>query len=181
MQKMQGCRLNKFMTNKENKNKKPYTGSGLEKIVVNVGTGRLSSQPNFEEKTLPELAKELSLIVGQKPAVRQAKKSIAGFKLRAGTTVGLKITLRKKRMGGFLKKLIQVALPRVRDFRGVKKEAIDSNGNLTVGLKEHWVFPEISQDISKTNFGMEITLVPKFQDKEKAVELYKELGIPFKK
>src|SRR3989344_391475 len=165
----------------KNKIKQPYMGSGLEKVVVNVGTGRLSSQPNFEEKTLPEVAKELSLIVGQKPSIRKATKSIAGFKLRAGTTVGLKITLRGKRMGEFLRKLTQVAMPRVRDFRGIKRESIDLNGNLTIGLKEHWVFPEISQDISKVNFGMEIKLVPKLQDKEKAVELYKELGIPFSK
>ena len=84
-------------------------------------------------------------------------------------------------MNEFMKKLLKVALPRVRDFRGIKKESVDANGNLTIGLKEHLVFPEISPELSKVNFGMEITFVPKMQNKEKAVELYKELGIPFKK
>jgi large subunit ribosomal protein L5 len=153
----------------------------IEKIVINVGTGRLSSQPNFEEKVLPAVVEELASITGQKPSARSAKKSIAGFKLRMGTTVGLKTTLRKKRMSEFLKKLINTALPRVRDFRGVKATAIDSDGNLTIGLKEHLVFPEINPETSKTSFGLEITIVPKFRDKEKAVELYKELGMPFSK
>jgi large subunit ribosomal protein L5 len=153
----------------------------IEKIVINVGTGRLSAQPNFEEKVLPAVVEELASITGQKPSARSAKKSIAGFKLRMGTTVGLKTTLRKKRMSEFLKKLINTALPRVRDFRGVKATAIDSDGNLTIGLKEHLVFPEINPETSKTSFGLEITIVPKFRDKEKAVELYKELGMPFSK
>ena len=153
----------------------------LEKLVVNTGLGRLSSQPNFEDKILPELVKEFSVIVGQKPAIRAAKKSIAGFKLRMGTVVGLKATLRKKRMEQFLKKMINVVLPRVRDFRGVKSTSIDQNGNLSIGLKEQLVFPEVSPETSKVNFGLEMTLVPKLKDKEKAVALYKELGIPFSK
>lgn len=153
----------------------------LEKVVINVGTGRLSAQPNFEDKVLPAIIEELASITGQKPSVRPAKKSIAGFKLRMGTAVGLKTTLRKKRMLEFLKKLVNVALPRVRDFRGIKKTAIDSAGNLTIGLKEHLVFPEVNPETSKASFGLEVTLVPKFRDKEKAVELYKELGIPFSK
>ncbi len=173
--------MNKAKENKLNKTGQNFKISGLDKIVVNVGTGRFSGLPNFEEKTLPELIKELSLVTGQKPAARPAAKSIAGFKLRMGTVVGLKTTLRKKRMNEFMKKLLKVALPRVRDFRGIKKESVDANGNLTIGLKEHLVFPEISPELSKVNFGMEITFVPKMQNKEKAVELYKELGIPFKK
>lgn len=151
----------------------------LEKIVINVGTGRLSSQPNFSDKLLPELVKELSAITGQKPSSRPAKKSIAGFKLRTGTIVGLKTTLRKARMNEFLQKFIHAALPRVRDFRGINPDAIDKNGNLTIGIKEHVVFPELSPETSKVNFGLEITLVPKSREKEKAVELYKALKIPF--
>ena len=166
---------------KLNKTDRTFKISGLEKVVVNVGTGRFSALPNFEDKTLPEMIKELSMITGQKPAPRPALKSIAGFKLRMGTVVGLKTTLRKKRMNEFIKKLLNVALPRVRDFRGIKTEAIDANGNLTIGLKEHLVFPEVVPELSKVNFGMEITFVPKVQNKEKAVELYKELRIPFKK
>jgi len=153
----------------------------LEKIVINVGTGRLSAQPNFNDKLLPELTRELSIITGQKPAFRPAKKSIAGFKLRTGTVVGLKTTLRKARMNEFLQKLINSALPRVRDFRGINPNAIDESGNLTIGIKEHLVFPELNPETSKANFGMEITLVPKLREKEKAVELYKTIGIPFSK
>jgi len=153
----------------------------VEKVVVNTGIGRLSSQPNFEEKILPEITKEISLLTGQKAAFRPAKKSVAGFKLRAGTVVGLKTTLRRKRMLQFLQKIIRVVLPRVRDFRGLNPEAVDAGGNMTIGIKEHLVFPEISPEASKVNFGMELTLVPKLRNKEKALELYKELGIPFKK
>ena len=98
-----------------------------------------------------------------------------------GTVVGLKATLRKKRMEQFLKKMINVVLPRVRDFRGVKSTSIDQNGNLSIGLKEQLFFPEVSPETSKVNFGLEMTLVPKLKDKEKAVALYKELGIPFSK
>jgi len=152
----------------------------LEKVVINVGTGRLSSQANFD-KVLPELMKELSMITGQKPSIRPAKQSIAGFKLRTGTVVGLKTTLRSKRMGEFLNKLINVALPRLRDFRGLKKEIVDEKGNLTIGLKEHVVFPEVSTEIAKVNFGMEITIVPKIRDREKSMQLYKELKVPFSK
>ncbi|OGY68340.1 MAG: 50S ribosomal protein L5 [Candidatus Harrisonbacteria bacterium RIFCSPLOWO2_02_FULL_45_10c] len=153
----------------------------LEKVVVNVGVGRLSSQPNFEDKILPEIMKELSLITGQKAATRPATQSIAGFKTRAGTIVGLKTTLRGNRLQEFLGKFIHVVLPRVRDFRGIKASAIDAGGNLTIGLKEHLVFPEIIPELSKVNFGMEVTLVPKISDPAKAFELYKSLGIPFGK
>lgn len=155
----------------------------LEKIIVNIGVGRLSGQPHFEDKVLPEVMKESGLITGQKPATCLAKKSIAGFKLRLGTVVGLKTTLRGKRMKNFLEKLVQAVLPRVRDFRGVNDQSIDTGGNLTMGFKEQLVFPEITPDSSKVNFGLEITIVPKigFKEKQSAVEFYKDLGIPFKK
>lgn len=153
----------------------------LDKIVVNVGTGRLSSQPNFQEKILPEIMKDLAAITGQKPSERPAKKSIAGFKLREGIIVGLKVTLRKKRMTEFFEKLINTTLPRVRDFRGINKKALDRNGNLTIGIKEHLIFPEMSSELSKVNFGLEITFVPKPMSKEKALQLYSDLGIPFSK
>lgn len=152
----------------------------LEKIVINIGVGRMSGQPNFD-KTLPELVKAISLITGQKPATCVAKKSIAGFKLRMGTVVGLKTTLRGKRMKEFLDKLVNVVLPRVRDFRGIDHKSIDNAGNLTLGLKEHLAFPEITADTSRVSFGLEITIVPKLKVKEKAVELYKQLGVPLKK
>ncbi len=152
----------------------------LEKIVVNIGTGRLSSQPNFD-KALADLTQAVSLITGQKPAACLSKKSIAGFKLRMGTVVGLKTTLRGKRMKDFLDKMVNIALPRIRDFRGLDPKSIDAAGNLTIGFKDQLAFPEIVIDTAKINFGFEVTLVTKAKDREKAVELYKSLGIPFKK
>ncbi len=155
----------------------------LEKIVVNVGLGRMSALTNFEDKLLPAVTDELKAIVGQAPMKRPAKKSIAGFKLREGTVVGLKVTLRGMKMEEFLKKMIRTALPRIRDFRGVNDKAIDGAGNLTIGIKEHVVFPEVTPETSKTNFGMEITVVPKLPMKKMAdaVAFYRELGVPFKK
>ncbi len=174
MQEVPGDYLIKSMT-KHSKN--------LEKIVINVGVGRMATQPNFTDKFLPEAVKELSLLTGQKPATRTAKKSIAGFKLRVGSVVGLKVTLRGHRMEDFLEKLVNVVLPRVKDFRGLDTKSIDNSGNLNIGFKEHLSFPEISPDNSKVNFGMEVTFVLKnrIKEKEKAVAFYKELGVPFKK
>ncbi|KKR88867.1 MAG: 50S ribosomal protein L5 [Candidatus Wolfebacteria bacterium GW2011_GWA2_42_10] len=153
----------------------------LEKIVVNIGIGRLSQQPNFEEKLLPEIIKDLTSITGQKPAPTPAKKSIAGFKIRKGQIVGLKITLRRRRMRDFLEKLINIVFPRVKDFRGIDLKSVDEKGNLTVGFKEHVVFPEINIETSKVDFGLEINIVSNAGTKEEAIELYKLLGIPFKK
>ncbi len=153
----------------------------LEKIVVNVGVGRLSSQPHFGDKLLPDLMQAVSTITGQKPAACLSKKSIAGFKLRMGTVVGLKTTLRGQRMKDFLSKIVNVVLPRVRDFRGIDPKIIDKGGNLTIGFKEQLAFPEVTLDTAKINFGLEVTMVPKVKNREKAVELYKSLGVPFKK
>ena len=154
---------------------------GLEKIVINTGLGRLSQQANFEDKVLPEIIKDFALITGQKPASRPARLSIAGFKLRAGTVVGLKVTLRGRRMQQFLERLNKIALARVRDFRGISLNSVDKNGNLTIGIKEHTIFPEISPEASRYDFGLEVTVVPKNKGREKAIELYRELGIPLKK
>jgi len=153
----------------------------MEKIAMNVGVGRLSQQPNFEDKILPEISKNLSLITGQKPAVCRAKKSISGFKIRAGQIVGLKTTLRRHRMTDFLNKLIKVIFPRVRDFRGLDLKSIDKKGNLTVGLKEQTVFPEINPETSKIDFGMEISIVSNAKTRSEAIKLYRNLGIPLKK
>ncbi len=154
----------------------------IDKIVVNAGIGKLASQPNFTDKVLPEIIKEFALITGQKPAERPAKKSIAGFKIRAGMIVGLKATLRSSRMRDFLMRVSKVILPRIRDFRGISDNSIDHNGNLTLGIRENIAFPEVNPEASKTNFGVEITIVPKnVKSREEAIEMYKELGIPFKK
>jgi large subunit ribosomal protein L5 len=162
-------------------NKNLNKSDKIEKIVVNVGIGRLSQQPNFEEKSLPELIKELSLITGQKPAIAKAKKSIAGFKIREGQTVGLKVTLRRQRMFDFLEKLNKIVLPRLRDFRGINLKSIDAKGNLSIGLREQMVFPEINPESSKIDFGMEITIVGNAKDKKEAIEFYRSLGLPLKK
>ena len=158
--------------------------SVLHKIVVNVGVGRMAtSNAHFEEKVLPEIVSEFKAVTGQKPALRHAVKSIAGFKLRQGTVVGMNATLRGKRMRDFLERLNAIVFPRVRDFRGIPTRCIDANGNLTIGIREHVAFPEIVPENSKVDFGMEVTLVLKVQDKDKerAVALYHTLGIPLQK
>ncbi len=140
----------------------------IEKIVINIGLGRLRLQPNFEEKILPEVMKEVSLITGQKPMTTLARQSIAGFKVRKGEIVGLKVTLRRKRMEDFLKKIVSIVLPRVKDFKGISLKQIDENGNLNIGFREQFVFPEIQADQSKVNFGLQVTIVPKAEFRKRA-------------
>lgn len=165
----------------EQKNKNKLALSAIDKIVINIGVGRLSQQPNFEEKILPELIKETALITGQKPVITKAKKSISGFKVREGQIVGLKVTLRRRRMSDFLERLIKIVLPRVRDFRGINLKSLDANGNLSIGLREQTVFPEINPETSKFDFGMEISIVSKAKNKEEAIAFYRQLGLPLKK
>src|SRR3989338_3912272 len=154
----------------------------LEKIVVSVGVGKMrQNNAQFDDKVLPELIKELSMIVGQRPAPRKVKKSIAAFKTREGDVVGVVVTLRGKRMEDFLSRLINVAMPRVRDFRGINLTNFDSRGNLTIGIKEHTVFQEIIPENSKVNFGLEITLVAGTKSKEEGLAYYRKLGLPLKK
>ncbi|MEK7636018.1 MAG: 50S ribosomal protein L5 [Patescibacteria group bacterium] len=152
----------------------------IEKIVVNVGIGRLSQQPNFD-KNLEFILNDIALITGQKPALTSAKKSIAGFKIRAGQTIGLKITLRRLKMYDFIQRLINIVLPRMKDFRGISVNNVDESGNLNIGIKEHIIFPEISADTIKFDFGFQISIVSNAKTKEEAIELYKLLRIPFKK
>lgn len=153
----------------------------VEKIVVNVGVGRASQQAQFEDKILPEIAKELAIITGQKASPRQAKKSIAGFKTRAGQIVGLAVTLRGARRDDFLHRLINLVLPRVKDFRGLAEKNVDANGNLNIGLKEQTVFPEIDVEKSKVTFGIQITVVPKKKQRSSAIDFYRRSGVPLKK
>lgn len=153
----------------------------LEKAVINVGVGKLRNLQNFEDKVLPALMEELATITGQKPSTRQAKKAIAGFKTRTGDIIGLQITLRRERMRGFLKKLIHIALPRVKDFRGLNLSNIDKNGNLNIGLREQFMFPEVSPEKSRVTFGMQVTVVPRKRNREHALALYHVLGVPLKK
>lgn len=152
----------------------------VDKVVVNIGLGRASQQANFD-KTLVDIEKELGIVTGQKPSRRPAKKSIAGFKVREGQTIGLKVTLRSRRMFDFIEKIIKIVLPRVRDFKGIDLKNIDKQGNLNIGFKEHVVFPEVSQDTSAASFGMQVTLVLGNSDnRDHAIALYKKMGFLFK-
>lgn len=153
----------------------------IEKVVVNAGIGRLSQTANFADKVLPEVIADFSAITGQKPMLCEAKKSIAGFKIREGNIVGLKATLRRKRMRDFLTKVANVVLPRVRDFRGISARGVDERGNLTIGIKEHIVFPEVNMETVKFGFGIEFTIVPRRRAREAALDLYRAIGIPFQK
>lgn len=154
----------------------------LEKIVVNTSFGKLTTLADFSDKGLPEIQQAIAAITGQKPQDRPAKKSISGFKLREGTVIGLKVTLRGRKMMQFLEKVNTIVLPRVRDFRGIGMKGIDADGNLTFGIKEHTVFPEIVLENARVAFGVEITLVPHASlGREKAIAFYQKLGIPFEK
>ncbi len=148
----------------------------IEKVVVNVGLGRTLKDEKFLEIAL----KDLALITGQKPKTTLAKKSIASFKTRKGMIVGAVVTLRGKRMYDFINCLINIALPRTRDFRGINAKSVDRAGNLTIGIKEHIVFPEIKGEEVRNIFGFEITVVVKAKNREEALALYKALGFPMK-
>ncbi|MFC1643582.1 50S ribosomal protein L5 [Chlamydiota bacterium] len=149
----------------------------ITKMVINMGIG--DGAKDF--KAIEEAMMHLSEIVGQKPIVTRAKKSIAGFKLREGATIGCKVTLRKKIMYEFLDRLINVALPRIRDFRGVPKTSFDGKGNYSLGLKEQVVFPEVNLDKVKRSQGMDITIVTTAKDNESAKVLLEHFGMPFEK
>ena len=149
----------------------------LEKIVINMGVGEGSHEPKFVEAAV----KDLEAITGQKPVVTKARKSIAGFKLREGQPIGCKVTLRGEAMYNFMNKLISLALPRVRDFRGISKTAFDGRGNYTLGIKEQLIFSEIEYDKVVKVRGMDIVFVTTAKTNEEAYDLLKELGMPFKK
>lgn len=149
----------------------------VEKIVVNMGVGDAVSNT----KNLDKAVEELTLISGQKPVVTKAKKSIAGFRLREGMPIGTKVTLRGDRMYDFLDKLVSVSLPRVRDFRGVSKNAFDGRGNYTLGVKEQLIFPELDYDDVDKVRGMDIVIVTSAQTDEEARELLGQLGMPFQR
>ena len=149
----------------------------VAKIVINMGVGEAVSEP----KQLEDAVADLTMISGQKPVITKAKKSIANFKLRENTPIGCKVTLRSERMYDFLDKLINISLPRVRDFRGVSNTAFDGRGNYTLGIREQIIFPEIEYDkVSKVR-GMDIVIVTTAKTNEEAKELLTELGMPFAK
>ncbi len=149
----------------------------IEKIVINMGVGEGARNPDL----LEQHAKELALITGQRPLVTRAKKSISNFKIRKGMTIGLKVTLRGARMYNFLYKLINVVLPKVRDFRGLNPNSFDGRGNYSFGLTEQLVFPEISPDEVKKIQGMDITIVTTAKTDEEAKRLLELFGMPFRR
>ncbi len=149
----------------------------IEKIVINMGVGDAVSN----SKVLDDAVNELAQITGQKPVVTKAKKSIAGFKLREGMPIGCKVTLRGEKMFEFLDKLVSISLPRVRDFRGVSKDAFDGRGNYTLGIKEQLIFPEINFDKVNKIRGMDIVIVTTANTDQEGRELLTQLGMPFQK
>ena len=148
----------------------------LDKIVINIGLGDVKENP----KDLENAMKELAQITGQKPIVTKSKKAIAAFNLRAGVPIGCKVTLRKGKMYDFANKLFNVALPRVRDFRGVPSNSFDGRGNYSMGIKEQLIFPEIEYEKVDKVRGMDIIFVTTAKSDEEAKELLKLLGMPFK-
>jgi large subunit ribosomal protein L5 len=149
----------------------------LKKISINIGVGQASQDPKLMEIAV----KELAMISGQKPEVRKSKKAISNFKLRENQPIGCRVTLRREKMYEFMDRLIALAIPRIRDFKGVSDSSFDGRGNYTLGIKEQIIFPEI--DIDKVNriSGMDITFVTTAKTDEEAYALLKEMGMPFKK
>ncbi len=147
----------------------------LDKVIINVGLGRAVS----DAKIFDSVIENLKLITGQKPVKTYAKKSISGFKIRQGMPIGLMVTLRKKRMYDFLEKLINIVLPRMRDFRGIKASAFDRAGNYSLGIKEHTVFPEIDYEKVSEIYSLEVNIVTTAKNSKEAKKLLELLGFPF--
>jgi large subunit ribosomal protein L5 len=150
----------------------------LVKVVLNVGTGTMMKKDKNKNDAI---ADRLAKITGQKPAIRGAKKSISSFKIRQGDPVGITVTLRGKRMFAFLEKFLNVALPRTKDFRGLSNKAVDNIGNLTIGIKEHTIFPETADEDIKDVFGLAMTLVSTAKSKKEGISFFELIGVPFKK
>ena len=149
----------------------------ITKIVVNMGVGEAAS----DSKKIESATTDLTTITGQKPMITKAKKSIAGFKLRKGVNIGCKVTLRKDRMYEFLDRLIYIALPRVRDFKGLSKKSFDNSGNYSIGIKEQIIFPEINYDKIDKVRGMDVSIITSTRNNNHAFELLKGFNLPFRK
>jgi large subunit ribosomal protein L5 len=150
----------------------------MQKVVLNIGTGTMMKKDKNKNDSI---ALRLAKITGQKGAFKGAKQSIASFKVRQGDPIGVMVTLRGARMYGFLEKLLNVALPRTKDFRGINRTGVDNIGNLTMGIKEHTIFPETADEDIKDVFGMAITLVSSAKTRKEGLAFFELLGVPFKK
>lgn len=148
----------------------------LKKVVINVGTGKFSK----EADKIDEVINGITQISGQKPVKTKARKAISGFKIRQGLEIGVKATLRGKRMWQFIERLVNIALPRTRDFQGIEEKSVDEKGNLNIGIKEHTIFPEIPAEKVKNVFSFQVTVVTNARGKEEGKELFKLLGFPIK-
>jgi large subunit ribosomal protein L5 len=146
----------------------------IEKVIVNVGIGKFIKDSN----QVKDIYDSLTQITGQKPVMTKSKKSIAGFKIREGLEVGIKVTLRGKRKWDFIERLVGAALPRVRDFRGVKISSVDKGGSFNLGIKEHLIFPEILPEQVRNTFSLEVTVVTNAGDREKGLALFRMMGFP---
>ncbi len=146
----------------------------IRKIVVNAGIGKYLKEANL----VKEVSESITQITGQKPLMTKSRKSIAGFKIREGLEVGMKVTLRGKRMWDFLERLVGAAIPRIRDFQGIKKSAVDDGGNLSIGIKEHMVFPEINPESVKSIMSLQVNIVTDAKNKEDALELFRLMKFP---
>jgi large subunit ribosomal protein L5 len=148
----------------------------IQKVVVNVGIGKIVK----ENDKIEEIVSALTAITGQKPVKTKAKKAISGFKIREGMEIGVKVTLRGARMWQFIDRVVSATLPRTRDFQGINRKAVDTGGNLNIGLKEHMIFPEISPEKVRHAFGMQITVSTNAGTQAEGLELFKLLGFPLK-
>ena len=162
-----------------------YAIPRIEKVKISVGVGKLArkggSSNSMDTSILEKIAKNIAIIANQKPRTHLSRKSISNFKLREGMQIGLSVTLRGKRALDFINKLVNVALPRVRDFRGISPKSFDGNGNYSLGMKDYTVFPEVKPEDAEFVHGVEITVCTTTKSDEKAKELLTELGFPFQK
>lgn len=155
--------------------KNPLQATRLEKILVSSGIGRVRK----DKRRVELIADRLASITGQKPSPRKARQSIASFKLRAGEVIGYSVTLRGKQMRYFFDRLIHIAIPRMRDFRGIPRTSVDAMGNLTIGIAEHTIFPEVSDENLEDMFGLSVTIVTSAKSREEALAFLSHLGVPF--
>jgi large subunit ribosomal protein L5 len=149
----------------------------IEKVIVNIGIGKFIKDSNM----VKDVAETIATITGQKPLTTKARQSIAGFKIREGLEVGFKVTLRGRRMWDFLDRLVGAAIPRIRDFQGIKATSVDGSGNLNIGIKEHVIFPEIMPENVKNMVSLQVTVVTDAKNREKGMELFRLLKFPIAK
>ncbi len=161
---------------KELKISNPMAVPRIVKIIINVGVGEAVKN----KKVLEDVQKEISLIAGQKPVLTHARKSVSAFKVRAGMPIGVKTTLRGKKMYHFLEKLVKIVIPRIKDFRGIREKSVDQAGNLNLGFSEQTIFPEVDFDVISKIRGLEVTIVTTAKNKKEGRLLFEALGIPFK-